>query len=50
MPEDIEGWQTLRRNLAAQRYHRTHRRRFRRDPVSYLAQLEADFLQLSLPP
>src|SRR5262249_34679982 len=28
VPEDIEGWQTLRRTLATQRHHRTHRRRF----------------------
>src|SRR5262249_16908860 len=46
-PEDVEDWQTLRRNLATRRQHRTLRRRFRRDPVAYLAQLEADFLQLS---
>jgi hypothetical protein len=48
--EDLASWQTLRRTLATRRQHRTLRRRFRHDPVAYLAKLEADFLQLSLPP
>jgi len=50
MPEDIHDWQTLRRALTTRRQHRTLRLRFRRDPAAYLAKLEADFLQLSLPP
>ena len=49
-PEDLESWQTLRRTLTTRRQHRALRRRFRHDPTAYLAQLEADFLQLSLPP
>ena len=49
-PADIGGWQTLRHDLMTRRQHRTLRRRFRRDPAAYLAKLEADFLQLSLPP
>ena len=34
----------------ARRIRRTQRRRFRRDPAAYLAKLEADVFQLSLPP
>ena len=49
-PEDVRSWQTLRRALATRRQHRTLRLRFRRNPAAYLAKLEADFLQLSLPP
>ena len=49
-PENLDAWQTLRHELATRRQHRTLRRRFRRDPASYLAQLEADLLKLSLPP
>ena len=49
-PQEREGWQTLRRGLTIRRQHRTLRLRFRRDPAAYLAKLEADFLQLSLPP
>jgi len=49
-PEDVQHWQTLRHELATRRQHRTLRFRFRRDPASYLARLEADFLKLSLPP
>ena len=49
-PEDVRSWQTLRRALATRRQHRTLRLRFRRNPAAYLARLEADFLQLSLPP
>lgn len=50
IPEDLAAWQTLRSTLATQRQHRTLRRRFRHDPTAYLAGLEADFLQLTLPP
>ena len=49
-PEDVQSWQRLRHALTTRRQHRTLRLRFRRDPVSYLAKLEADFLKLSLPP
>jgi hypothetical protein len=49
-PENLAAWQTLRHELATRRQHRTLRRRFRHDPASYLAQLEADLLKLSLPP
>jgi hypothetical protein len=49
-PDQTQTWQELRQRLATRRQQRTHRRRFRRDPASYLAKLEADFLQLILPP
>jgi len=49
-PDQTQTWQELRQRLETRRQQRTHRRRFRRDPASYLAKLEADFLQLILPP
>ena len=49
-PENVSAWQELRQARETRRQQRTLRRRFRRDPASYLAQLEADFLQLILPP
>jgi hypothetical protein len=49
-PDQVHTWQELRQRLEARRQRRTHRRRFRRDPAAYLAQLEAALLQLSLPP
>jgi hypothetical protein len=49
-PTDLNAWHALRHELATRRQHRTLRHRFRRDPASYLAQLEADFLKLTLPP
>ena len=49
-PENIKAWQELRQARETRRQQRTLRRRFRRDPTSYLAQLEANLLQLILPP
>jgi hypothetical protein len=49
-PEDISAWQALRQEQESRRQQRTLRRRFRQAPVSYLAKLEADLLQLILPP
>jgi hypothetical protein len=49
-PETIGAWKTLRQDLATRRQQRTLRRRFRADSASYLAKLEADILQLTLPP
>jgi hypothetical protein len=49
-PENVSAWQELRQTRETRRQQRTLRRRFRRDPASYLAKLEADFLQLILPP
>lgn len=49
-PQNVSAWQELRQAREPRRQQRTLRRRFRRDPASYLAQLEADLLQLILPP
>jgi hypothetical protein len=49
-PDQSHTWPELRQRLETRRQQRTHRRRFRRDPASYLAKLEADLLQLILPP
>jgi len=49
-PENMNAWQDLRQARETRRQQRTLRRRFRRDPVSYLAQLETNLLQLILPP
>jgi hypothetical protein len=49
-PENIRAWQALRQARETRRQQRTLRQRFRRDPASYLAQLEVDLLQLILPP
>lgn len=49
-PENVSAWQALRQERETRRQQRTLRRRFRRAPVSYLAKLEADLLQLILPP
>jgi hypothetical protein len=49
-PENIKAWQELRQARETRRQQRTLRRRFRRDPASYLAKLEAKLLQLILPP
>jgi hypothetical protein len=50
VPANVSAWKALRQERATRRQQRTLRRRFRRDPVSYLARLEADLLQLILPP
>jgi hypothetical protein len=49
-PADIRSWQALRHALDTRRQQRTLRRRFRRNPEAYLAELEAALLKLSLPP
>lgn len=49
-PDQVQTWQELRQRLETRRQQRTHRRRFRRDPASYLTKLETDLLQLILPP
>jgi hypothetical protein len=50
VPENVKAWQELRQVRETRRQQRTLRRRFRRDPASYLAKLEANLLQLILPP
>jgi hypothetical protein len=49
-PATVQAWRALRQALETRRHQRTPRRRFRRDPAAYLAKLEAQLLQLSLPP
>jgi hypothetical protein len=49
-PENVSAWQELRQARETRRQQRTLRRRFRRDPASYLAKLAANLLQLILPP
>jgi hypothetical protein len=45
----VEDWQELRAGLEQRRESRRKQRRFRHDPLSYLAELEERCLQLSLP-
>mgnify|MGYP003289304243 CR=1 FL=1 len=49
-PRDIGQWRTLRAALERRHQARVCGYRFRRDPEKYLAALEAQLLQLSLPP
>jgi hypothetical protein len=49
-PGYVEQWQELRAELERRRESRRKQRRFRHDPAAYLAQLERQCLQLSLPP
>src|SRR5262247_2421641 len=49
-PDTISAWHELRHALATRRHQRTPRRRFRRDPAASLGKLEAQLLQLLLPP
>ena len=49
-PVEVRAWQALRHDLDTHRHRRTLQRRFRHDPASYLTELEAAFLKLSLPP
>lgn len=48
-PTNLEAWAELRSELDQRRQSRTLQRRFRQDPDAYLAQLETDWLQLTLP-
>ena len=45
----LKGWQELRARLEQRREPRRKQRRFRHDPLGYLAQLERRCLQLGLP-
>ena len=49
-PDTVSAWHVLRHALETRRHQRTQRRRFRRDPATYLGKLEAQLVQLSLPP
>ena len=48
-PGYVEGWQELRAELEARREVRRKQRHFRHDPAAYLAKLEQQCLQLTLP-
>jgi phage regulator Rha-like protein len=48
-PGYVEGWRELRAELEQRREARRQQRRFRHDPAAYLAQLEQQCLQLTLP-
>ena len=48
-PGDLAAWRELRAALEARHERRRAARRFRRDPEAYLAGLEAQLLQESLP-
>jgi hypothetical protein len=49
-PANRDTWMSLRAGLEARRRQRTLRGRFRRDPMTYLTQLEDKLLKLTLPP
>jgi hypothetical protein len=49
-PGYVEEWQEVRAGLERRREARRKQRRFRHDPDAYLAQLEQQCLQLTLPP
>ena len=49
-PDDRDAWRSLRRELTYRHEARRAQLRFRRDPSAYLAHLEDQLLQPSLPP
>jgi hypothetical protein len=49
-PTNLDAWQALRHDLTTRCQSRTLQRRFRRNATAYLARLEAELLQLTLPP
>ena len=49
-PEPPAAWRQLRATLEQRHAARRAQVRFRRDPAAYLAALEADLIQLTLPP
>jgi hypothetical protein len=49
-PGYVEEWKERRAELEARRESRRKQRRFRHDPAAYLAKLERQCLQLTLPP
>jgi hypothetical protein len=48
-PADTGEWKQLRADLDTRRATRRQQLRFRRDPAKYLAALEKEFIQLTLP-
>jgi hypothetical protein len=49
-PSDLEAWRELRTALARRQAVRTQGRRFRRDPATYLQELEDALIKGALPP
>ena len=49
-PRDLTMWRDVRQQMAARQGSRCAQSRFRKDPVAYLATLEAKLLMPSLPP
>jgi hypothetical protein len=49
-PRDLAAWKRQRRQVEARHATRRAQARFRRDPASYLARLEATLLKPALPP
>jgi hypothetical protein len=47
---DYRAWSTLRAELDARRAQQKQRTRFRRNPQAFLAKLERQFIQSTLPP
>lgn len=48
-PANLDSWKALRTQLRERRQRRTLRSRFRRNPQTYLGDLENQLLQLTLP-
>jgi hypothetical protein len=49
-PRDLATWRAVRQQMARRQDSRRAQSRFRKDPVAYLAALEAKILMPSLPP
>lgn len=49
-PRDLAAWKALRQRVDARHHTRRAQARFRRDPATYLATLEAELLKPALPP
>ncbi len=49
-PRDLEAWRQVRQQMTVRHESRRAQWRFRKDPAAYLAALEAQLLQPSLPP
>jgi hypothetical protein len=49
-PRDLAAWRQVRQQMAVRQESRRVQSRFRKDPVAYLAALEAHLLHPSLPP
>lgn len=50
IPSDLEAWRTIRAGLERRQEVRAQGRRFRRDPATYLQELEDALIKETLPP